>query len=416
MLAALALVALQNPRLDAVLDSPELSGAIVCASVVDLDGNVLYERNSSLRVLPASSYKSFTCAYALWSLGPKWRPQTRIWKGRTRTVVESDGDPLLSRQQLRAVAKRLRLNRSFPVAVKQAYRPQIPPTWEWDDLPYRYGGRITSFTVDRGGCEFWSDGKKLFLKPEPKALWLRWKKTDAPLEYRYDLKTGVVEAIGKAPAKVGKIDAFAYAQPDREAALELGKRLTTLENAPPQAPDAVIDGSPLQEILPACLVPSDNNVAENLLLLATKKEGPLPAEKPYPLATKRLTDFLEKVVGIQPNDVLTADGCGMSRQDATTTRALVKLYAWAAKQPTADIWKASLPNPAKGTMIGRLAGVEFTGKTGTLTRVSSLTGYVRTKSGKEAIACVILNNFTCASKVAKGIEERFIREIVDAVP
>ena len=64
MIFALTL-ALFNPKLDAVLDVPELKGAVVGAVVTEMDGAPLYDRNGSMRVMPASNMKIPVSAAAL---------------------------------------------------------------------------------------------------------------------------------------------------------------------------------------------------------------------------------------------------------------------------------------------------------------------------------------------------------------
>lgn len=164
MLSVLA-IAVLSPKLDAVLDVPELKGAVYSAFVSSLNGAVLYERNADLRVMPASNQKLIACAYALHELGGNYVPRTRIWKERDRIVVDATGDPSLTYKQLTDAKKALKLTGKLPVYVKQAYRVGIPESWELDDLPNRYASPVSAFCFDQAAFELWAEKGRAFLLP-----------------------------------------------------------------------------------------------------------------------------------------------------------------------------------------------------------------------------------------------------------
>lgn len=74
MWSLLLAAALQAP-LDRILTHDDLRGASVGAIVTTLDGTVLYERNSDLRLMPASNQKLLSVSYALHALGPDFVPR-----------------------------------------------------------------------------------------------------------------------------------------------------------------------------------------------------------------------------------------------------------------------------------------------------------------------------------------------------
>ncbi|KXK10100.1 MAG: D-alanyl-D-alanine carboxypeptidase, serine-type,PBP4 family [Armatimonadetes bacterium OLB18] len=144
MWSLLLAAALQAP-LDRILTHDDLRGATVGAIVTTLDGTVLYERNSDLRLMPASNQKLLSVSYALHALGPDFRPQTRIWRLADRIAIDAPGDPSLSLADLQAAAAKVRFSDVAPIAVRQAYRVGVPSTWEHDDLPNRYAPQIMAF-------------------------------------------------------------------------------------------------------------------------------------------------------------------------------------------------------------------------------------------------------------------------------
>lgn len=395
-----------NANLAKILANPKLDGGTVCACVTDLDGNVLFAQNERTRVMPASNQKLLSAAFALWELGPNFAPTTSFWKEPSRVYVESNGDPLLAHDDLISVAHTLDLNRSFPVYVKEAYAPGFPGGWELEDLPNKFAAPISAFTVDRGSFSIWNKGGQPRLLPE--AYGVRIQRGD---ELHYDPFLRVVTVPKVLPKKDSQLDTLSLPRSDEAAALILGSRFVPSSNVPTRPADIILKGKPLGQIIAACLPPSDNNIAENLLLMGAAHLGTL-GHSPYPQARTALANFLERVVAVPQGDVLPYDGSGMSKENVLTTRALARLLVWANQQTTTQVWRNALAHSgARGTLSGRLSGITFSGKTGSLNRVVALSGYVRTATGKEVVMSLVMNNFSCSSNEARGVEDQFVREL-----
>lgn len=405
MLALLLLGQTLRPDLDAILDDPKLAGAVVSCQVAEMDGTVLYERNPALRVMPASNEKLLTCAFALWKLGPEYQPETRIWKRRDRTVVDAPGDPMMTHERLIAAARALHLDPKLPIYVHQAYRPLIGPGWEWDDLPNKYAAPVCAFSVDRGSFELWGGAGKLQLRPFNYGIAPRWGKKTGPRKVNYDPIRRRLTFDGALPASMTRLDTLALAEPDVCATEFLGARMIPLDQAPKSPPSLTMGGIPLKDQMKECLVKSDNNIAENLLLMAGARD---PA-KPYETATASLTQFLEQTVGIAPGDVRPSDGSGMSRHNLATARAFVLLLRWAANQPTRDVWMDGLARPGAGTLASRLEGIPFVGKTGTLDSVVALSGIVQ--ADHPVVVSLIFNHFVAKTSEVRDLADRFFRRV-----
>jgi D-alanyl-D-alanine carboxypeptidase/D-alanyl-D-alanine-endopeptidase (penicillin-binding protein 4) len=71
----------------------------------------------------------------------------------------------------------------------------------------------------------------------------------------------------------------------------------------------------------------------------------------------------------------------------------------------------------KGTMSGMClntrAEKNARGKSGTVRRVKSYSGYVTSRSGREIAWAIVINNFTCSSNDTRKIMEKFIVALAD---
>jgi D-alanyl-D-alanine carboxypeptidase/D-alanyl-D-alanine-endopeptidase (penicillin-binding protein 4) len=399
--------------LDSLLTIPDLAGATVCVTVADSSGAILYDHNGGTRVSPASNEKLFSNAFALWELGPDYRPQTNFWKRPDGVYVESTGSPTMAWQDLKTVAAGLGLDGTATVFVKEPYSPGWVDGWEIDDIRYRYGAPVAAFSVDQSGVDLWNRNGKLSIEPRPYGI--RTETVDGPTDYRYDPIQGVLTVSGKLPNKTERIDRLGLPSAEGAASSWLGKSWRRVTKTPDAQPDLTIEGPPLTDIVAQCLERSDNNMAENLLLMGAGHEGALPLD-PYPLALSRLKSFETRIVNIPAQEVLQRDGSGLTRGNLVTAHAIVDLLAWCDKQPTAELWKNSLTRPDAGTLAHRLKGIEFRGKTGSLSNVTALSGYLINSRKNRRIVSVLINGYSCSEKQAVQAVDNFVRFVAENGP
>lgn len=395
-------------RLDEILKAPAMAGALAGVCVMKLDGTVLYERNGNLRMVPASNQKILSNAFALHTLGPDWRPKTRFWKLEDRVVVDCPGDPSMTYEKLKDAAEKLG-NPKLPVYVRQGFRPGVPPTWENDDLPHRYAPRITALTVNRGSFTLVGEKGDVFLSPEDFGVRLM-RFPGGTIRTTFDPFGNLMIVRGDPPAERRNLENFAIPEPDRAAASILGGRLYEAVELPARDPDLVIEGDTIGAMVKACLVPSDNYLAEGLMMLAAQHTSPMDLNA-YPAAPNRMRQFLLRAVGLTADEVRPMDGSGMSRHNFVTPAAVAKVLAWAKWQPWADLWIDAMAKPGSGTLSTRLSGVTFHGKTGSLNSVATLSGYVRTAGAETLVVSILLNHFIVSAADARNVADAIVREL-----
>lgn len=395
-----------SPDLNAILDDPKLSGSVVAAYVENSDGEVLFERNADLRVMPASNQKVPTAAFALAKLGAEHRPKTLIWTKASRTVVYSPGDPSMTFARLKEAAKGI--DRRRPLELIQAYGRQIPGDWEHDDLPNRYAAQVSALSFDQGAFALWSVEGKPVLLPDAFGVKVDWAAKTGPVRVQYDPFARRVRVTGAMPKARTRLDTLALPTPDLDAASLFGRKVTMGISIPAAPPSRVVSGDPIAKQIADCLQPSDNLRAENLLLMAGGNS--------YARATSAMQAFLEKEVGVPTGSFRPRDGSGLSRHNLVTARGMAALLRWADRQPTRELWRSAMAGPGRpGTLRSRLTGIAFSGKTGSLDTVSALSGYVDAPNGKGAIVSVILNHFLCSAAEAREVQDRFVRKVLETL-
>jgi serine-type D-Ala-D-Ala carboxypeptidase/endopeptidase (penicillin-binding protein 4) len=120
-----------------------------------------------------------------------------------------------------------------------------------------------------------------------------------------------------------------------------------------------------------------------------------------------LRRFLARV-GVDARPLSLRDGSGLSRQGLITPRATVQLLSFMHSHPHAAVFRDSLPVAfVDGTLWNRMrdtpAASNVRAKTGSLSHVRSLSGYVTTKRGQALVFSLMGNNYTGAGGDVTGL-------------
>ncbi len=399
---------IDTAKLDAILDQDSLRGAMIGSAILDSQGALIYGRNADIRMMPASNQKVLTCAFAMGTLGPDKRLKTRFWVSQGRLIVDAEGDPLLTAHQLSDAKKKLKFTKG-EVYVRQSFSPGTPPAWEWDDLTYSYAPEIRALTVDQAQFDVYAANGRVEPVRQEFGIKIRRGRTSGGMRVSFDIKSSTVSVDGSLPGSRTKIGTFALPRPDRAAARILGGELQQWNGAPPKsAPNLTIQSKPIKELIKLCLEPSDNQIAEHLLLAA----GGSSAGDAYSKAAENEAAFFEKEAGITKDSALPRDGSGLSRQNLVTPRALSRVLRWTTQQAWAEDFRAALAAPGEGTMASRLKDRNFAGKTGTIYAVSSLSGLLFADDpGRTMTASLMMNHASVSGSTLRGIQDRFFEAL-----
>ncbi len=162
---------------------------------------------------------------------------------------------------------------------------------------------------------------------------------------------------------------------------------------------------PVSDILTGGLKRSQNLYLQNLLQIdglraqaaaENQPDAPTGFLSSEAWGLRALHDLLERI-GIAPSAVLLEEGTGLSHCDLATPEAMVRLLQNIATQPWAGMLRDMLPVAGvDGTLEWRLrdgpAADKVQAKTGSMTHVHSLAGYVTTAGGQRLAFAIFLNN------------------------
>ncbi|NUQ80886.1 MAG: D-alanyl-D-alanine carboxypeptidase/D-alanyl-D-alanine-endopeptidase [Bacteroidetes bacterium] len=356
----------------------------------EVGGRPVFQYREDAALKPASTLKVITTAVALEKLGPEFR---------YHTVITTDGeltDSVLDGNLIIHGTADPQLSGFFDGEI-------IGIVSEWADQLQAAGIRKITGSVFLDNSYFSDDDGKLLTKTATVALFDKADKSQLVRQVRNKKGKLIQQKIRlrRSARKLVQINLNNYLA-DRLAG-ELARRdmisNKTVELASEQ-PDSVqfnvliAHQSPsLAEIIKRTNKESDNFYADQLLrTLGYEVLGTGSLE-----AGIRVTEaFLAIRLGIDHPDLTIADGSGLSHENRITADMLVRTLEYMAIASTnKDVFYNSLSIPTiDGTLERRIRhplATQIRAKTGSITGVVTLTGYMSTQSGKELVFSILCN-------------------------
>lgn len=439
--------------------APDLEGAISGISVRDTsDSSLLYEHQADMRLTPASNIKLLTSAIALDILGETHTFPTDIWMDgsiQKKTLhgslyLRGTGDPTLLEEDLAALAKQVKKAGIHTIRGQLAaddtwyddtrYSIDLP----WSDEDQYYGAQISALTASPNQDY---DAGTVILEVKPgkkagqKATYDMIPKTSVPqvinqvktvpeggkkkISFKRSHGTNKITLTGTIPVKASVSKQWVALWEPTSYALDLMKHALRVEGIQVKGPlktkqvpkkakkIASHSSMPLSELLVPMMKLSNNTHAEVLLKeLGKKVKNKGSFEAGLDVMNERLPAF-----GIDSSLTVLRDGSGISPINLVSANQFTLFLANIQKEKWFKTFEHALPlagaseRMVGGTLRNRLkepATLEkVRAKTGSLTTVSTLSGYIDTKSGKTIAFSILLNHLVDDEK-EKEIEDHIV--------
>jgi D-alanyl-D-alanine carboxypeptidase/D-alanyl-D-alanine-endopeptidase (penicillin-binding protein 4) len=170
-----------------------------------------------------------------------------------------------------------------------------------------------------------------------------------------------------------------------------------------------LQSPPFALIAAQTLKPSQNQYTEIILRTLGRTlaqvNGDDRTRDDQDLGLSTVRNFLHQA-GIGDNDVALDDGSGLSRNDLISANTTVQLLTFMSKHKYFTQFRDALPIAGvDGTLSTRMRGTpaekNLRGKTGSLSSVASLSGYVTSASGEHLVFSMMLNNYPDAAALRR---------------
>ena len=418
--------------------------------VISLDRNeVFFERDSKLLTRPASNMKLVTSASALGVLGKNYTFKTPVLADTAATdgvlngnlylkglanpdLVTSDLDSLaglVKSSGITSVAGGVCADVSYFDDLYWGYG------WNWDDEPYSYAAFITPLAVN-DNCVVvtvtpgTSAGDSVHVVVDPPTSYVTVSNKARTVQdsavhplvvtrlFRERLNTLLVEGEMRITANavertisVWKPELYAatlFTEALQRKGIAVGK-VPSVETAPPTSHEIAMLSHGIDSTIVNMNKVSDNLSAEMLLktLGTTTGGAPVSAQGGTYVAHRFLSSL-----GIDTTKFNIADGSGLSFYDLLTTEMISQLLESMARQKDLfPLFRESLPIAGvDGTLRNRMKKTPAEGnlraKTGTISGVSSLSGYVQTLDGETLVFSMTMQNFMYPTRLYQRAQDK----------
>ncbi|MDQ2979057.1 MAG: D-alanyl-D-alanine carboxypeptidase/D-alanyl-D-alanine-endopeptidase [Acidobacteriota bacterium] len=435
----------------------------VSISVGDLgNGEVIFERNPEMPETIASITKLFTTAAALHFLGPDYKFRTTFWrrgeiKDGTLTgplLVVGGGDPNISgrfynddfnavfdrwaqglvQAGVKQVVGDLILNTSFFDSVER--HPEWPSGQEakWYQAPISalaFNDNVVLVSI-RPGVR---PGKPAAVSIDPPTGVLHTLSSARTVSRRGAVRVAVRRSAGSDNVTVsGTVPARPvwWSTPIAvDSAPEFfGAALKTrLKNAGIQMTGSVVE-KPIQPDASWLLIAqTESDILPTLAVVNKHSQGfyaeqvfkTMAAEKmgqgTWANGVALVKQFLVGL-GLDPARYDLRDGSGLSPYNRVGAADLVRFLQAMNRHPRGEEWKATLAmsGESEGTLRHRLRGADVKGrilaKTGTISGVSTLAGFVTCDSGKTYAFAILLNGRTVWQAGGHAFQDKLLRSLI----
>lgn len=443
-----------------------LKGAIAGISVRSAStGDILYSYNGETSLTPASSFKLFTAIASLTTLGPDYRFRTEIRTNgnvkkngvlKGNLYIKGGGDPSLTVKDIESITKKLKEKGIRKIVGdlvaddthydKVRYSMDIP----WSDETAYYGAQISALTVspdedyDAGTIIVQVKPSQKGRKPEVTLYPItdyvlvhnKAKTTEAGSKEKINITRGhgnnEVLIEGSIPEEGTLVkERISVWDPTRYTLALFKKELANqgidvkgnfiTDKTPLNSKKLLLQESePLSEILFPFLKLSNNTIAETLV----KEMGQLTKNQGTWEAGLETEKNALAQIGIEIDNTVFRDGSGISHVNTTQPNTLTLLLYRSQNKEWFPLMSKSLPvagdkdkligGTLRKRMINSPLQQKVQAKTGTLTNVSSLTGYLQTNNGEKVIFSIILNHLQDEEE-GKVIEEKILSILLNGL-
>ena len=424
-------------------------------------GTVLYSQNPNERMIPASNMKIVSGAAALLGLGADFQYETTLYSSGAHIdnkltghlIVTGTGDPSIGGRfnggDITAVFKQwatdlkqkkiTQINGDL-VGIDHAFDDERYGL-NWNPLDYTewYAAEISALTLNDSCIDLLitgssNVGNKAAIQVDPPTSYMKIvnqittvsrSKDERMIEFIRDKDSRELTIRGKIRTKKRIREYASVPNPTlffltvlRETLKKEGISIQGNIRTAPRGEFSLKQqrwqelakhkSLPFSELLNVCMKNSQNLYSEHFLKTLGYRGYGKGSLKTGTLVIKDL--FFTHGCGSTDKQYI-ADGSGLSRDNEISAKALVDILQCMQKSHVADAFKETLPQAGiSGTLKNRMknnaAYQNVYAKTGTLTGVRALSGYLKTVSGKEYTFSIIANGSSSGNK---------FNNIIDAV-
>lgn len=421
-------------HIDKALAKSKINHSAISISVKELNtGKVLYQHNQKKPMMPASTLKAVTYIAALKELGKDYNFTTSLYKTADNELIFKLGaDPFLNNFNLKELLQAAKDKEIIePKAIK--FDDSIIDNvewgegWQWDDDINPLMPKFSAYNIDENMLIVNIDPTSIGAPAE-----IRLKEF-FPMTFMNLVTTGKETSIKASrnnsisPDTI-TIEGTVAEHRDLRIPVNYPKRYFVIRLSESLRSRKILYyGNFTTALLPkknVYLIKDIKNPISKATVEVMQNSNNLVAETVFKIAgghyankTGNVKDAVDmtlnhcKDLDVNAEDIRIADGSGVSKNNLVTADFMTNFLISQSKSDSD--YRQMFANPGEGTLKKRMLylGDKLEAKTGTLSDVSALTGFITTLSGKTYAFDIMINDAKSSNADKKMLEEYIIRAI-----
>ncbi|MBO7673171.1 D-alanyl-D-alanine carboxypeptidase/D-alanyl-D-alanine-endopeptidase [bacterium] len=426
-----------SSKIDQVISSSGINSSAVAVSVKDVKtGNNLVKIRSKQPMIPASTQKILTYPVVLETLGSDYLFSTKIYYSKDKEVyLKLSADPFFATEDLKKLIKSLKENSI--ITCKEFYIDDYimdfedwGEGWQWDNdlnplMPrysvYNIDGNLLTVVIRPTTPDSPADVKLTKFYPVTFMNLVKTGNSDnVVMSRKNNISPDILTLEGTVKKQV--IKKFPVNNPKRYFMIRLDEAVKGVsfdyygkypqkKYVPNENIKLVSELSHSLSRAGADILKNSNNMAaETVYKIAGGKYA--DGQGTIDNANKMFLDYCERN-GLDTSDIRVVDGSGVSKNNIMTADFMTAFLVNLAQKDNFEELYNLMPAPTEGTLANRMLYLKdnLKAKTGTLSDVSAIAGYLKTKSGNFVAFDIMINNHKIKNSSKKILEEEIIKTI-----
>jgi len=430
-------------KINKIIENSEIDLNMSIQVISLKDNKVIYDYNSQKLLMPASTNKLYTCAAALHFLEKDHQFGTDVFSDTKNLILKGGGDPDLSIKELDSLA--LEVSKKYKnidtLFIDDTFLDSLNygEGWMWDEGPWWYAAPISALSVNDNCIDFYIKpglaGEAASIDYYPKTSFIKFKNESITVQdsvqkrlkidrdwvlnknnfnaYGEIIDTSDVDTLYRNIYDPSTFTGVLF----KESLQKYGDKVKTISKKKTSNKSYKKVSNHLSKPLihsATNLMNESDNLSAELFVKSIGALDTLPGT--WKVGLDSIKSFLAKEVLIDTSNIRLADASGVSRYNLTSAAQLNSLLKWMYNSEYKDDFISTLPGGGweNSTLEKRLIdeGDLVRAKTGGLSGVRNLAGYIKSKKYGDVAFSILMNGYTDYSSRYARVHDQIVKSII----
>lgn len=424
-----------NKDMQRALNESKINDGAVAISFKDINSSKTktYELNSMTPMSPASIQKIVTLIPSLGVLGTDYTFKTQLYKSNTKNeyYLKLGADPYFTSKNLESLISFIPGVKDKPLDgfyIDDSIMDSIEwgEGWQWDDDLNPLMPKFSAYNIDKNIYNIVIEPTEqdqpakiiqtIFYPTAYMNYVTTGKETNVELSRKNYISPDIITLTGTVSKNYNVKIPINYPRKYFIFRLEEALRNKKVEyygdfkrmKLPKDVTLVAEISHPIRSAEVDILKYSNNMISETIFKLAGGKY--VNSIGSFGAAIEMFDNYC-KENGLNTQNIKIADSSGVSKNNLMTADFMTEYLVFAAEKFNYQKFRSMLPTAGEGTLTDRMLYFKdnLRAKTGTLSNVSAIAGYLEAKSGKTYAFCIIINDARTKDSEKKMLEEYLLR-------